>query len=255
MCPDQLKIAKVCPIYKSDDKAQFANYRPISVLPSFSKIFEKVMFNRLTNYLDSKQILFQQQFGFRQNHSTDLAVTDMYNKISNAIDLNKFAIGVFIDLSKAFDTLDYDILLKKLDHYGIRGTTLAWLKSYLTNRKQFVRVNEILSDNMSLSCGVPQGSILGPLLFILYVNDIANCSKLLHFILFADDTNLFYSNENLVDLVNTLNLELIKLSEWFQCNKLSINVSKTKFMLFGTKHVKEKQIMMLLSEWYCHRTC
>lgn len=174
--PDSLKIAKVCPIHKSGDKDLFTNYRPISILPSFSKIFEKAMFNRLSSYLEKNLILVNNQYGFRKNHSTYMAVMDMYNKISMAIDENEFAVGIFIDLSKAFDTLNHEILLKKLELYGVRGIVLSWFRSYLTNRQQYVNMNDISSTRMPVNCGAPQGSILGPLLFILYIDDIVQLS-------------------------------------------------------------------------------
>ena len=236
--PDILKVAKVCPIFKSGDKSDFQNYRPISVLPSFSKIFEKVVQNRLLSYLHNIDILCKNQFGFRKKHSAYMALIDMYDKISLAIDKNESSIGIFIDLSKAFDTLDHNILLKKLEHYGIRGKALDWFKSYLYNRKQCVAsLNGVMSDFKSVIYGVPQGSILGPLLFILYINDIANCSVCLMFILFADDTNLFFSCKDLAHLFHNVNTELEKLSVWFRANKLSLNVKKTNYILFGLKHM------------------
>ena len=236
--PDELKIAKVCPIFKSGDKNIFSNYRPISVLPSFSKIFEKAMFNRLLNYLNINNSLAKNQYGFRPKHSTYMAIQDMYDKISKSLDDREVSIGIFIDLSKAFDTLNHSILLKKLEHYGIRGVSLNWFIDYLSHRKQYVRYNETSSSSLIISCGVPQGSILGPLLFILYMNDIANCSNILHFILFADDTNIFYSCKNYLDLMNVVNEELVKLSNWFRANKLSLNVKKTHYILFGSNRKK-----------------
>ena len=233
--PDELKIAKVCPVFKGGTKSSFSNYRPISVLPSFSKIFEKIMYNRLESYILYKNILINNQYGFRHLHSTYMAMLDMVNKVTESIENREVSIGIFIDLSKAFDTLNHNILLSKLEHYGIRGIPLLWLKDYLTNRKQFVCYNSASSLMRPITCGVPQGSILGPLLFILYVNDIVNCSKLLHFILFADDTNLFFSSKNYNDLMLTVNTELGKLSEWFRANRLSLNVAKTNYVLFGKR--------------------
>ena len=233
--PNKLKIAKVCPIYKSGEKNSFSNYRPISILPSFSKVFEKAVSNRLLSFFEKKQLLIDNQYGFRPKHSTYMALLQMYDKISLAADKNEYSIGIFIDLSKAFDTLNHSILIKKLEHYGIRGIPLEWFKNYLSERKQYVFLNDASSATQNVTCGVPQGSVLGPLLFIIYINDIIKCSDLLNFILFADDTNLFYSNENLIQMQNLVNNELSKLSEWFRANKLSLNAVKTHYMLFGNK--------------------
>jgi len=235
MFPDELKIAKVCPVFKNGAQNIFSNYRPISLLPNFSKIFEKVMYCRLESYVVSKNILSSSQYGFRHNHSTYMALLDMYNKISSATDDKDYAIGIFIDLSKAFDTLNHKILISKLQYYGIRGVPLLWFQSYLSNRQQYVFYNNVSSSVKNVTCGVPQGSILGPLLFLLYINDIVNSSKILHFIIFADDTNLFFSSKDLIKLTAVVNTELNKLSIWFSANKLSLNVKKTNFMLFGSK--------------------
>lgn len=252
--PDQLKIAKVCPIFKDGERNLFSNYRPISILSSFSKIFEKVVFNRVTSYLEENNILFKGQYGFRKRHSTYMALLDMYDKISTAIDRHEYAVGIFIDLSKAFDTLDHSILLKKLQHYGIRGITLSWFNSYLCNRKQYVYLNGVSSTMQLTQCGVPQGSILGPLLFILYVNDIANCSDILWFILFADDTNVFHSESDVNKLTATLNNELTKLSIWFKANKLSLNAKKTKYMIFGSRYsMKNYKLSLCLDSNYIER--
>ncbi len=216
-------------------QASFTNYRPISVLPSFSKIFEKIVYKRLEAYIKFNGILENNQFGFRCKHSTHMAILDMYDKISESIDKHEVSIGIFIDLSKAFDTINHKILIDKLEHYGIRGVPLHWFRDYLSNRKQYVYYNNTASTLRAITCGVPQGSILGPLLFVLYMNDVMNCSKLLHFILFADDTNLFYSTKNYEDLMKNANEELSKLSEWFRASRLSLNISKTNYILFGNR--------------------
>ena len=233
--PDSQKIAKICPIYKSGDKTDTNNYRPISLLPVFSKIFETLISTRLTQYLHQNLILNPAQYGFRPKHSTYMALLDFYDKISSATDTNKYSIGIFIDLSKAFDTIDHEILLNKLSYYGVRGVALNWFRSYLSNRKQYVAINNTMSTISDISLGVPQGSVLGPLLFIIYINDIVNSSKLLSFILFADDTNLVYSHSDLLQLITTVNCELVKLDDWFKANKLSLNINKTHYILFGSK--------------------
>jgi hypothetical protein len=176
-----------------------------------------------------------------------MALVEMYDKISAAIDNNEFAVGVFIDLSKAFDTINHDILIKKLEFYGVRGVSLDWFRSYLCNRQQCVFLNGALSKFGKVTCGVPQGSVLGPLLFILYINDIVQCSNILKFILFADDTNLFYKNKDLSQLELVVNIELSKLSEWFRANKLSLNVLKTNFMFFGGKFINKSGNQFKLS--------
>ena len=232
---DFLKIARVIPVFKSGDRRLMSNYRPVSVLPIFSKVFERVVYNRLISYVDRLNILTENQYGFRKDHSTSLALLDLYNKISSGIDIKEFTVGIFLDLSKAFDTIDHCILFDKLQHYGIRGVPLDWFKSYFNERQQFVVYNDISSQKIPINCGVPQGSILGPLLFLLYINDICNASDILHYVLFADDTNLFYSHKNLSFLIDQVNHELLKLSDWFAANRLSINFEKTKFMIFRPK--------------------
>lgn len=239
--PDQLKIAKVIPLFKSDDKRMINNYRPISILPVFSKIIEKLMHRRLKNFLDKNNVLTSSQFGFRRGHSTELAIINMIDKVTEAVDKKIECVGVFLDLSKAFDTIDHDILLQKLNLLGVRGVVNNWFGSYLSNRQQFVEISHKRSTLMRISCGVPQGSILGPLLFILYVNDLVNATKDCNVIMFADDTNLFFSSKNLTDLEKTINRELQNICLWFNLNKLSLNVKKTNFILFG--HSKRKKPM------------
>ena len=237
--PDALKTGKVCPIFKADEKYILSNYRPISILPGFSKFFEKALYNRLLSFLNSSHIIVNNQYGFRKKHSTFMAILDWYDNISKAIDNNEFALGIFIDLSKAFDTLNHNILCEKLYYYGVRGIPLQLFKNYLANRNQYVYFNGVSSPLRSVECGVPQGSILGPLLFILYVNDIVYSSSILKFFLFADDTNLLNSSKDLTKLISSTNEELSKVTEWFKANRLSLNVKKTHFMFFGNKQLPD----------------
>ena len=236
ICPDLLKIAKVIPIYKKDNPNQLTNYRPISLLPCISKILEKIVYKRLNSFLCANKILNPSQFGFRKHYSTDFAITKLIDKITHSLADKQHVIALFMDLSKAFDTIDYDILLYKLRNYGIRGIALSWIKSYLLNRQQFVTIENSQSSRLTLKCGVPQGSILGPLLFLIYVNDIIKSSSILSFILFADDTNVLFSHRNLAHVIDTFNCELKKISSWFKCNKLSLNIGKTNFMHFKSAH-------------------
>jgi len=240
--PNQLKTAKVIPLYKKDNAEIYSNYRPVSLLPCFSKILERLVFNRCIQHINKHDILNSKQFGFRSNHSTSMAVTELVDKVNNAIEKGETTIAVYLDLSKAFDTINHNILLYELDHYGFRGIVLDWFKSYLHNRTQYVYFNNVKSNPLNILCGVPQGSILGPLLFILYMNDIVNSSSFLEFILFADDTTLSYSHKNILSKIDRINKELEKVANWFKANKLSVNASKTNFMIMGTQQKTAKCI-------------
>ena len=248
--PDQIKIARVVPLFNADDLSLFTNYRPVSILPSFSKFLERIIYSRIIDYLSNLHILCDNQFGFRKNHSTMLALIDLHDKISSALDNGELAVGVFLDLSKAFDTVDHSILFDKLEHYVIRGLALKWIKSYFSNRLQFVEYNGHVSSRTNISCGVPQGSILGPLFFWLYINDINNASKILQLILFADDTNGFLSHKDADCLANILNTELNKLSIWLRANKLSLNLEKTKFIVFKPSQKRTSHDIQLLINNY-----
>ena len=244
--PQELKLANVIPLFKSGDRELFNNYRPVSILCSLSKIFEKIMYVRLLNYLNTHQILFSYQFGFRKFYSTYMAFMVLMDKLIKSLDEGKIVVGIFLDFSKAFDTVDHSILLAKLYHYGIRGTSLSWFQSYLSNRKQFVTYDGVSSSVKTIRCGVPQGSILGPLLFLIYINDLFNaCSKCLP-ILFADDTNLFVSGYDLSSINAILSEELAELSVWLKVNKLSLNIKKTHFMIFTRK--KNTLMVKLISK-------
>ena len=226
--PDNLKIAKIIPIFKNDSKLSCNNYRPISLLSNISKIFEKLMYSRVYNFLDTFKCLYELQFGFRSNTSTNHALISITETIREAIDSGSFACGVFIDLQKAFDTVDHNILLSKLYHYGIRGASYQWFKSYLSDRKQFVSINGFNSSPLSVKCGVPQGSILGPLLFLIYINDLHQSIKKSTVHHFADDTNILHINKSYKKLCLNINHDLTCLSNWLRANKLALNVKKNR---------------------------
>ena len=186
------KSPKVSLFLKTGDPKKLENYRPISILPAFPKLYEKVVYNRIYKYLTNHNLLYNNQFGFHRNHFTYMALNQLVNNITSAIDNRESTAGVFLDLSKAFDTIDHHILLNKLDHYGIRGHSFNWVSSYLTNRMQLVQFTSACSQPEPIVCGISQGSILGPLLFIIYIKNLPNASNLLTTFLFADDTSLFF---------------------------------------------------------------
>ena len=230
---DKLKISKIIPIYKEKgSKYESKNYRPISLLSNINKIIEKIMHKRLYNFLEEQGSIYDNQFGFRKNHSTNHALLHLTEDIRQAIDSNKFACGVFIDLQKAFDTVDHNILLKKLEHYGIRGVANDWFKSYLKNRKQYVSISGYDSNLRNIDFGVPQGSVLGPLLFLIYINDLHKAIKFCVTRHFADDTNLLIYNNSLKQLQKDLNYDLKQLCNWLKSNKISLNCSKTELAIF-----------------------
>ena len=230
--PDELKIARVLPLYKGGKTHIMSNYRPISILPIFSKIFEKLIYSRLHDFLEKNNILYKKQFGFRRNHSTTHALHLAISSVTKALDNNYKSMGIFIDFSKAFDTINHSILLKKLEHYGIRNQALLLLTNYLSNRYQYVVCDENKSTTLPILSGVPQGSVLGPLLFILYVNDIIYCTcfckgqqcdpkdkclDLATFILFADVTNIFVSGKSITELYYKANYILKHLMKYLEC--------------------------------------
>ena len=230
--PDCLKRALVVPIHKKDDKDIPNNYRPISLLPCISKLFEKVIYKRIVDFCKSQKIISEKQFGFRNKHSTQNALTHLTDLIAEKMDNSETSIVVFLDLAKAFETVNHKILLEKLEHYGIRGIPLELMKSYLSGRKQSVKCGNHFSVYMDIECGVPQGSILGPLLFLLYVNDLPNIIDLSG-ILFADDTCVLSSSKSISIVINDTNEKLKRLDKWFITNKLTVNYTKTNYMVFS----------------------
>jgi len=234
--PTEMKTAKVIPVFKSGDSDNFTNYRPISLLSSFSKLLEKIAANQMMKYLNKFKLLHEHQYGFRSGYNTTQPIIHFLDNIYKALNKNnpEYTLGIFIDLTKAFDTCDTNILLQKLSHYGFRGVSNTWFKNYLIGRKQFTSIEGENSSLLEITCGVPQGSILGPLLFLILINDLPNASKFFT-ILFADDTTLQLSSDNLENLYSSANMEMKNLSDWFKANKLTLNTSKTKYILFRRK--------------------
>ena len=231
--PDLLKIALVRPIYKTGERNMFTNYRPISLLPVFSKILEKIIHSVLNSFLVENEILSRYQFGFRKQHSTYMPVSLLVDKITEYLENDKKVLGLYLDLKKAFDTVNSEILLEKLFALGIRGNLLKILKSYLENRKQKVEINNIMSNSKNITIGVPQGSILGPLLFIIYINDLPLTTDIVSFYLFADDTAILIHGDDVHDLQNKVNAIIPKITKWFISNRLSLNAAKTFYQLYS----------------------
>ena len=236
--PDILKVSQVTPVYKNGDVTDPANYRPISTLSPFSKVLERLIYNQLYSFLEKHDILYKYQFGFRKGYSTEQAILEITDTFKKAMDKKMVTCSLFLDFSKAFDTVNHGILLSKLYHYGVRGIPLKWFENYLYNRSQFVKIDNIKSSYETIICGIPQGSTLGPLLFLLYINDLPNCSNKLSFRIFADDTNLFYTSDSLSNLESVMNEELKLVFKYCIINRLSINLSKTNYMVISSPKLR-----------------
>ena len=232
--PDDLKVARVIPIYKGGKQEEFSNYRPVSILPVCSKLLEKIVHKQLYKYITDNNIMYDGQSGFRKHHSTCTALIKTIDKWNDEIDVGKYVGAVFVDLSKAFDMVNHELLIEKLHTLGIKENENLWFKSYLTNRTQCVSVNDSVSTPNVISSGVPQGSILGPLLFLLFINDMQN--NVLHSTvdMYADDTLVYVCHKDVNVIEKKLNEDLQNLSNWLVKNYMKVNVNKTKIMLLGT---------------------
>ena len=242
--PESLKIAKVTPIYKAGDPSIASNYRPISILPTTGKIFEKIVFDQLSNYLRINNILSQTQFGFKIGNTTNDAISTFLELIYKNLNDKKSSIATYLDFSKAFDTVDHTILTAKLSHYGIRDLALNWFKSYIEHRGHFLKIEDFTSCVKETEYGVPQGSILGPILFILYINDFSKCHEADSF-LYADDATVVTSDKNIESLREKTNTVLQNIYFWLNANKLSLNVAKSVFMMITNKQNQQTPILKI----------
>lgn len=236
--PDRLKLAKIVPIHKKGDTVTIKNYRPISILPAISKIFENVMHSQLMTYFTTNNLLTSQQYGFRPNLSTELAALELMDRNVHEMKEGNIPINIFLDLSKAFDSLDYDILLYKLEHYGLQENATKLMKSYLLDRFQYVQINNLKSSLLRVKYGIPQGSVMGPLLFNIFINDISHIGMRFNMIMYADDTTLisniekFGQKTNPHQVQNQINMEISNITKWLNDNELLLNTDKSKFMVF-----------------------
>jgi hypothetical protein len=243
--PKVLKSTVVIPIFKKGCVKDPNNYRPIALLSVFSKLLEKAMKNRIVSFFERYNLFHCNQFGFRKNCSTEDAVQSLLNQIYTALDSNNVVLGVFLDLTKAFDTVNHKRLLNKLELYGIRGVANSWFTDYLSNRPQSTRINNYRSENVSMTMGVPQGSVLGPLLFLIYINDIYNLNTHSDITSFADDTALINVNSSKELAYNAAEQDLILVGDWFNENLLTLNIMKSNFLQFTLRRANTPENLEL----------
>ena len=242
--PNCLKNAKVIPLFKSGDPSDPGNYRLISLLSIINKIYEIILFRRLLNFFEKNNIINNNQFGFRKGHSTELAISKFYEDILTNFNNNHGSFALFLDLSKAFDSVNRKILMNKLYKYGIRGVPYNLFNSYLNNRTQYLEANNIKSEPWPTTVGVPQGSVISPLLFLIHINDFENCTNM-KVINFADDTLLYCGVDNLSGIQESIDNELKNIINWMQINHLKLNLTKTNYMIFSPKSNKFKSLHKL----------
>ena len=251
--PDVMKLADVVPLYKAKEKFLETNYRPISLLTTMSKILEKVVYNRVYKFLNDNDQLYENQYRFRNQHSCDNAVCDVVSHLVKNLEASETSVALFLDLSKAFDTLDHDLLLHKMERYGLRGVVLDWFRSYLHDRKLRVKCKPTSSGQIETSAefpikyGTPQGSCLGPLLFLIFCNDLCLNLSYLHCVQFADDTTLLLGHKNHRYLKYCVESDLAIVQDWFNANKLTLNINKSTFMIFSPNHTKTCELEITLN--------
>ena len=235
--PSAEKFARVTPVFKSDDKSKMDNYRPISALNVFSKLVERIVHHQLYTYLEENKLLQHQQFGFRKQRSTQHAVSLLVETIRRNADCGECTRAIYLDFKKAFDTVNHSCLLHKLQLHGVHNSELHWFEDYLFNRSQYVTYDNVTSSSKQIDCGVPQGSILGPLLFILLVNDLHHTLQKSNLLMYADDTVVYYSAKSSKEVEKVLNAEIQKIANWMNTNCLILNLKKgkTEFVLYGAQ--------------------
>lgn len=252
--PNKLKETVVIPVYKGGDKTLMSNYRPISLTNGLAKTFEKLIKKRLVLFLETKNLLSQNQFGFRQARSTQDALFELTKYLYEGLDNNKKCVAVFLDLAKAFDSVSHVILLKKLQAIGVRGQALSWFKTYLLDRQQITKIAGVESQPMKINYGVPQGTVLGPILYLIYANDLCAMKINGKIISFADDTAVLFQDETWSGALEKAETELNRIKYWLDNNLLSLNIEKTKFLNFSVSALSRPQNAVIRLHSYCHNT-